>query len=140
MRSVYAPQSSSSCRLGRNAPASGIGVALETWGLERNQFPEEVETALFRLVQEALTNVSRHAKATQVNVIVQCTAQHAVVSVEDDGIGFDPETVPEGHFGLIGMRERLSLCSGTLEIESAPGSGSTILARVPLRQADQEQS
>jgi signal transduction histidine kinase len=109
----------------------GIVADLEMWGLEDCRFSEDVETALFRLVQEALTNVSRHAKASQVHVVVQCTAQHAVLSIEDDGVGFDPEIVPVGHFGLVGMRERVSLCRGTLEIESFPGLGSTILARIP---------
>jgi len=111
---------------------TGIEVEFETWELEHERFSEGVETALFRLVQEALTNIARHARATKVCVIVQCTSGHAVVSVEDDGVGFDPDDIPEGHFGIVGMRERLSLCQGTLEIESSRGVGSTVLARVPL--------
>lgn len=94
--------------------------------------PEEVETTSYRLVQEALTNIARHAHAHHVTIVLQGTPTHLVVSVEDDGVGFDVGIAHPGHFGLIGMRERLALCEGTLEISSERGAGTHIVARLPL--------
>jgi len=109
-----------------------IEVGFECPGLSHKRLPEEVETALYRLVQEALTNVARHAEATQVDVVVQLTDEYALISVEDDGVGFEPDAIPEGSFGLVGMHERVTLCGGSLEIQSSPGRGTAILSRVPL--------
>jgi signal transduction histidine kinase len=100
-------------------------------GAER--LPAEVETTIYRLVQEALTNVTRHARAGRVGVVIGRHGGQATLAVEDDGVGFDPEAAAEsGRLGLIGMRERAALVGGSVEVESAPGRGTTILARFPV--------
>jgi signal transduction histidine kinase len=97
-----------------------------------SRLPVEVETAAFRVVQEAMTNVVRHARAKRAGVAITRHDGQVTVAVEDDGVGFDPNAVPPGRLGLIGMRERVSLANGTLEIESARGQGTTLLARFPV--------
>jgi signal transduction histidine kinase len=93
--------------------------------------PVEIETASFRIAQEALTNVARHARARHVDVTL--TAQDAAleITVRDDGVGFNVERVHAGP-GLVGMAERAELAGGRLDIESAPGAGTTLRARFPL--------
>jgi PAS domain S-box-containing protein len=104
-------------------------------GMGQGRFPPEVETALFRVVQEALTNVAKHAQANRVGVVVARRDGFAVVFVEDDGQGFDPESpaiTQSKRLGLVGMRERVSLAGGKLEIESRPSAGTTVYARIQL--------
>jgi PAS domain S-box-containing protein len=100
------------------------------------RFTSEIETALFRIVQEALTNVHKHANASLVSVIIERREAELVTIIEDNGRGYDAEAVlnnqPTTHLGLRGMRERVALLSGTLEIESTLGSGTTIFVRIPL--------
>lgn len=110
-----------------------VSVGLEEKGKPSQRLPSEVETALYRIVQEALTNIAKHAaRATQVAVTLQRVDSHVLVIVEDNGPGFDPEAARADRLGLSGMRERAKLLGGTLSIESAPGSGSTIFARLPV--------
>jgi signal transduction histidine kinase len=91
---------------------------------------------LYRIAQEALTNVVKHAGATRVSIVLTSRDAGVGVLVEDDGRGFDAAEVRDGALGLVGMRERVALLGGTLEIESATGSGTTLAAFVPLpRQA-----
>lgn len=96
----------------------------------------EAETNLYRITQEALNNVSKHAKAGNVDVLLEPRGNSLMLIVEDDGVGFDPNkhTLREKgvSMGLIGMQERAALVGGTLEIESAEGEGTTIYARVPI--------
>ena len=95
------------------------------------RLPAEVETALYRVVQESLTNIVKHANARNVSVSV-ARREHVVAAViEDDGGGFDQRAVRDGAVGLLGMRERLALLDGRLEIESRRGAGTTIVAEVP---------
>jgi signal transduction histidine kinase len=96
------------------------------------RLPGEVETALYRVVQESLTNVVKHANAHHVSVSVARRGAHVAAVVEDDGDGFDQRAVREDGMGLLGMRERLALLDGRLEIESRPGAGTTLVAEVPL--------
>ncbi len=96
----------------------------------------EYETVLFRVVQEALTNVARHARATQVTVMLEQHSRIARLEVQDNGIGFDPG-VPSRHapgsgLGLVGMRERVTLVGGSCNIISAPGQGTRIMVELPL--------
>jgi signal transduction histidine kinase len=91
----------------------------------------DVETAFYRIVQEALTNVVKHAHARRVSILLTRRDGRAAAVIEDDGQGFNPETEHDG-LGLLGMRERLSLLDGTLTIESSPGKGTTLVAEVPL--------
>jgi two-component system, NarL family, sensor histidine kinase UhpB len=94
--------------------------------------PGEVETALYRIVQESLTNVVKHAHAHNVSIVLTRRPSAVAVVVEDDGRGFDPAAVRDGGIGLIGMRERTALLDGTLRIERGSDGGTTIVAEVPL--------
>ncbi|HWQ23174.1 MAG TPA: GAF domain-containing protein [Gaiellaceae bacterium] len=99
--------------------------------LGEERLPGEIETTLYRIVQEALTNIVRHAQATRVSVVLRRAAGAVTAVVEDDGAGFDPAAQHAG-LGLVGMRERAALAGGRLTIEAAPGRGTTIVAEVPL--------
>ncbi|HYX77566.1 MAG TPA: GAF domain-containing protein [Gaiellaceae bacterium] len=111
------------------AEHSGITVDLEASALAERP-PMEVETAIFRIVQEALTNVAKHARAGRVSVLVTRTDGKIKAVIEDDGTGFEPAQT-DGGVGLIGMRERIELLDGTLTVESSASSGTTIAAEVP---------
>ena len=100
--------------------------------LGEKRLPSEVETTLYRVVQESLTNIVKHANAQHVSVSLARRATTAAAVIEDDGDGFDPRAVREEGVGLLGLRERLSFVDGRLEIESRPGVGTTIVAEVPL--------
>jgi signal transduction histidine kinase len=92
-----------------------------------------MEIALYRVVQESLTNIVKHANASSVSVSVSRRESGIAAVIEDDGDGFDQRTVRKEGVGLLGMRERLALVDGRLEIESRPGHGTTLVAEVPLR-------
>ncbi|MDO9176389.1 MAG: sensor histidine kinase, partial [Actinomycetota bacterium] len=92
----------------------------------------EIATAVYRVVQEALTNVVRHARATNASVAVTAAAGRLRTLVEDDGVGFDPTELNNGHLGVKGMKERAELVGGTVRVVSAPGSGTTIVLEVPI--------
>jgi signal transduction histidine kinase len=112
--------------------ATGIDVQLEA-RLGEDRLPPEVETTLYRVVQEALTNVAKHAGARTVSVVLVRRGAAVTAIVEDDGTGFRPEEVADRDdgIGLAGMRERVGLLGGKLTVESAPGAGTTIVAEVP---------
>ena len=109
---------------------TGIEVKL-TDALGGRRLPPDHETALYRIVQEALTNVVKHAQARRVSILLTFMDSAAAAIIEDDGLGFDPAAEHEG-LGLLGMRERLQLVGGKLTIESSPTSGTTLRAEVPL--------
>jgi signal transduction histidine kinase len=113
------------------AEQTGILVRFES-GLGGDRLPAEVETALYRIVQESLTNIVKHAHAQTISIAVARKPGAVVVVVEDDGHGFDPADVREGGFGLEGMRERVGLLDGRLQVESGEGVGTTLVAEVPL--------
>jgi signal transduction histidine kinase len=115
---------------------TGISVSLHVDGMRRD-IPLSVKKNLYRIAQEALTNVRRHAKATQVEIRLRCTDDQLVMDVEDNGRGFVlHETLEraqsEKRFGLLGMRERAYMMGGTLETETAPGKGTTLKVILPL--------
>ncbi len=114
----------------------GMTVDLEVVGLDSVRLPEAVETAIYRITQEAVTNAARHAGARHVSVVLERRGDTVVLIVEDDGEGFDMETVMaaqrQGRLGLSGMAERASLVGGRLTVESAPGAGTTVLLEVPI--------
>jgi PAS domain S-box-containing protein len=93
---------------------------------------EDSETTVFRVVQESLTNVARHAGASQVTVTLDSTGEACLMTVRDDGGGFNPARVRKTSLGLLGMRERVWMVGGDIEIDSAPGKGTTVVVRVPL--------
>lgn len=95
----------------------------------------DLATAAFRILQEALTNVGNHARASCVSVSIACAGGQLELQVQDDGIGFSPDaTGCERTFGLLGMRERALMFSGAIEVDSAPGRGTTLRASIPLSQ------
>ena len=94
--------------------------------------PPSVEAALYRICQEALTNVARHAGAERATVRLVATPDRVRLAVEDDGRGFDAAGVPEDRHGIVGMRERAEVLGGTLEVSSGPGEGTRIEVTVPL--------
>jgi PAS domain S-box-containing protein len=110
-----------------------ISAELHSTGLLDDRLPSETETALYRIAQEALTNVAKHSKAENVEIILERRPDHVLLIVEDDGVGFDPGagsgTADQG-FGLLGMQERAALIGASLQIESAVGKGTTILVRI----------
>jgi PAS domain S-box-containing protein len=111
-----------------------IETQFEIVGLGSDRLPPEMETALYRIVQESLTNVARHAQATRVDVLVARRDDQVVTIVEDNGSGFDPESAMQtSRLGLLGMRERAEMLNGRLVIESVPGSGTTVLVEVPYQ-------
>jgi two-component system, NarL family, sensor histidine kinase DevS len=110
---------------------TGITAQLQA-PLRGERLPSEVETTLYRIVQESLTNVVKHAGARNVSIVVMRRGRAATAIVEDDGAGFDPSHVRDGGIGLVGMRERVALLDGRLEIESSPHSGTTVVVEVPL--------
>jgi len=114
------------------AEQTGIAVDFQT-ALADERLPEEVETALYRIVQESLTNVVKHARARRVSILLARKNGAVKAVVEDDGRGFDPGQEPDDGFGLVGMRERLALLGGRLEVESGRDGGTTIAAEVPVR-------
>jgi signal transduction histidine kinase len=111
---------------------TGVHVEFHS-ALGEARLPGEVETALYRVVQESLTNIVKHAHARNVSISLARRDSAVAAVIEDDGGGFDPATAREGGIGLIGMRERLALLDGRLEIESREGAGTTLVAEVPVR-------
>ncbi len=110
---------------------TGIPVELETV-FAQARLPAPVETALYRIVQEALTNVIKHSRASRVSVLVTRKRDSVAAVIEDDGIGFTPEDVRDGGLGLVGMRERIALLDGRLTIESEPKRGTSLVVEVPV--------
>jgi PAS domain S-box-containing protein len=116
--------------------ARGLAVDVRAHGFDGGRLPSTVETAVYRIVQEALTNVVKHARARSVSVVLRHRAGAVQAIVADDGCGFDVEAALRGPgawagLGLHGMRERAALLGGEVTIESAPGEGTTIYVCVP---------
>lgn len=121
-------------RLAADAPARlGLNVKLEITGLEHGRrLPPVVETAIYRIAQEAITNVSRHAQTDDVQVSVTVDRNQAVVEIRDSGCGFDPAQLKPDTLGVRGMQERATLTGATLRIRSAAGAGTTVRLEAPL--------
>ena len=116
---------------------TGVEVAFVSKGFDGTRLPSPVEITLYRVVQEGLTNIQKHARARMTSVVLEKHLGQVSVILEDDGAGFNVAEVfntsnPEQRLGLVGMKERLSNVSGTLDIESAPGCGTTLYFRIPL--------
>jgi PAS domain S-box-containing protein len=119
-----------------------ISAQLHTSGLSDGRLASEAETTLYRIAQEALTNVAKHSRARHVDVILERRADQVVLIVEDDGVGFDPgdtATTRQG-LGLCGMLERASLVGATVQIESTAGKGTTILVRMAVAPIEKHQA
>ncbi len=94
--------------------------------------PAQVETGLYRVAQEALTNAQKHANAKKITLQLVTTAARVQLVIEDDGQGFDPEKLPQGRFGLVGLNERVKLLGGQFHLQSSPGQGTRLEVIVPL--------
>lgn len=114
-----------------------LGVHLHVQGPSRRIQPE-IETVLFRITQESLTNIARHARADNAHVLLTFNADSILLQVQDDGCGFDPDTILRAdhkqHWGLLGIEERVSLVGGQCQIDSQPGAGTTIHVSIPLQE------
>jgi signal transduction histidine kinase len=119
-------------RLGETVREGGaLDVQVEV-RLGAQRLPADVETALYRIVQEALTNVVKHAGADHVSIVVTRKSGGVMVMIEDDGRGFDPAVSPGERLGLLGMRERVELLDGTLRIDAAAQAGTTLIVELPV--------
>jgi len=121
---------------------SGPRVRLQTDGV-RDRFPAPIETALYRIAQEAVTNANKYARASLIEIDLRCLERNRVqLRVRDDGVGFDPGSVPDRQeagrvgLGLFGMRERAALLHGTLEVRSASQRGTEVVAELPIHDPD----
>ncbi|MBO8168901.1 MAG: HAMP domain-containing protein [Thermoanaerobacteraceae bacterium] len=115
----------------------GKDIGLTTVGCSGDHIPPEIKIAAYRIVQEALTNALRHAEAENISVVLQKTKDKVLAIIEDDGKGFDLDNVLRqnedmSHLGLFGMQERANMLGGSLNIETAPGKGTTVYAELPL--------
>jgi two-component system NarL family sensor kinase len=110
---------------------SGIKVELNLRPLSRALSPE-IELTIYRIFQEALTNVERHSEATAVSILLTQTSRNVQLVIRDDGRGFDPATAGKSRFGLANMYERASHVDGKCAIDSSPTEGTTIRLRIPI--------
>jgi len=115
----------------RDTFSEQTGMRVDLEARIRDRLPADIETAFYRIVQEALTNIVKYAQASEVSIVLARKAGMVTAVVEDNGRGFIPDGSSEG-LGLVGMGERLALLGGKLKIESSPGGGTTIVAQVPL--------
>ena len=126
------------------AALSGVPVDFHSQGTTPRRLAPELESTLYRITREALTNVFRHAEARRVSVLLERRADHVLLIVEDDGKGFDAAALLQApatgrKLGLLGMQERAALAGGSVEIESNPGAGTTVFARLPLARGVNEE-
>jgi signal transduction histidine kinase len=110
----------------------GMSVDVQS-ELSETRLPADTETALYRIAQEAFTNVLKHAAASRVTLRLTRREDTVTLVVHDDGKGFDTASVRDGSLGLVGMRERVALLGGRLTIESSEGAGTMLKAEVPIR-------
>jgi signal transduction histidine kinase len=116
---------------------AGVPVDFHSNGMDAQRLPLELETTLYRVTQEALTNIARHAAAKRVSLLLERHPHQVSLIVEDDGQGFEADSVirasaTQKKLGLLGMQERIKLVGGAFTIESTPGAGATVFARLPL--------
>ena len=122
------------CLVQETAQRTGIAVTLHADDFPR--LPDEIASHAFRIIQEALTNVTRHAKATRVDVSVRRAGAFIILGVEDNGVGFTPQSLSGlRSLGLVGMRERALACGGTLLIRGEPGQGTGIAVTIPVAES-----
>jgi signal transduction histidine kinase len=124
--------------LERYTAQTGVQVAFKHSGVDGRRFPPAVEIAAYRIIQEALTNVARHARVSRASVTVSAGEGALFLDVADDGVGFRAEEVLRrpASAGLAGMRERGAALGGRVEIESAPEAGTRVTATLPLIEED----
>ena len=116
---------------------TGVDIQFVSYNNER-RISQDYEVALFRLVQESVNNAIKHGKARQIIVKLEWLRNEINVVIKDDGKGFDPGNIREGAFGIVGMKERIDLLKGSIDINSSIGKGTVILIKVPLPTEDEE--
>lgn len=120
--------------LAQNMAQNGLDVDFH-WRGNENGFSEKQLFTLFRAAQEGLTNVQKHAQAQRVQLNVSLDAETAVLQLTDDGIGFDPETIQHGRYGLQGLRERIELVQGALTLQRGPTGGTQLVVTIPKEES-----
>jgi two-component system sensor histidine kinase UhpB len=124
-------QAAIECLVQEATERTGIAIVLQAEDFPK--FSDEVASHVFRIIQEALTNITRHSKATRVDVTVRRLEKSIILAVEDNGVGFVPQSLSGlKSLGLVGMRERALACGGTLLIRGTPGEGSAIVVTIPI--------
>jgi PAS domain S-box-containing protein len=124
-------------QLAHNMSSDWLSVRFKAVGFDGKRLSQEVETAVYRIVQEALTNVARHAHAANVGILLERSGGRLKVFVEDDGVGFEAELLDQTErLGLVGMRERAEMFGGMLTIESSAGGGTSVIVEVPVDDPD----
>ena len=122
----------------RTRSSAGLDVDLHV-DIDESRLPPDTASTVYRLVQESLTNVAKHAGAAHVAIAVQMGSDSVEIEVRDDGVGFDPAS-PAAGFGLVGMRERAELAQGSLDVETEVGAGTTVHVHIPLDAHDDVRS
>jgi signal transduction histidine kinase len=119
----------------RSREQNGMKISCNFNEFDEGRYPPAIETAVFRIAQEALTNIARHSKAKHAELKLIINPDAILFEACDDGLGFDPEVVKENHFssGLSGMQERARMADGQLNIQSSPGKGTIIRATFPVK-------
>jgi NarL family two-component system sensor histidine kinase LiaS len=112
------------------------GIPIETSVSGDRSLPLDTEQALFRVLQESLSNVARHSEADRVEISLAITSDQATLTITDNGRGFDPTAVAAGSLGLVGMKQRMSEIGGSAAIHSTPASGTTVIASANLKKSD----
>jgi signal transduction histidine kinase len=116
----------------KKLPTNQLSIQIKSLGFGTDTLSQDVKTSIYRIVQEALTNIVRHSQASSVGILLERIDNRIKVFVEDDGIGFDPELLETpDHLGLVGIRERAEMLGGSLTVESLPGFGTSIIVEVP---------
>ena len=116
----------------RTGAANDLEVRADVELPDERRLVPELETTVYRVVQESLTNVVKHARASSIYIGVRCADDAVEVSVADDGIGFNTDATADVGFGLVGMRERVELAGGELSVLRWAGAGTVVRARLPL--------
>jgi two-component system NarL family sensor kinase len=116
---------------------SETGVRVQTRVIGHRVLPASMEAELLRIAQESLANVRRHARATEVRIVLRLNSRRAHLSIRDNGRGFDPSAGRETGLGILGMRERAKLMGGRLSLESRPDAGTRVAVAVPLSMEDE---
>jgi two-component system NarL family sensor kinase len=132
-------------RLGESVRAAAgdrfdVVVTCEGFDASRDDLPTAVAVGLYRIAQQALANAATHASPQRIAVLLAHRDDDVLLRVEDDGVGFDPAAVGQGRFGIVGMNERARLLGGTLWLDSAPGEGTVIEVRAPVRSRVREEA
>lgn len=124
-------------QLAHNMDSDWLSIRFKAVGFEGQRLAQDVEIALYRIVQEALTNVVRHAHASNVGILMEWKDSRVKVFIEDDGIGFETDLLERTErLGLVGMHERAEMFGGTLTIESSAGRGTSVIVEVPVGHSD----